>query len=254
MLQFVKKNSYVCVLEHSSTTLMPGKNKEVTDLSSSLPDIWKMLTDVERDQLRHNARIIHFKKNELIYLEDETPRELMCLFKGKVKIFKSGVGGRSQIIRIIRPVQYFGYRAYFAREPYVTAASAFEACTVCVIPMELIEQFLRNNGDLALFFIQMLSVDLGIADQRVVNLTQKHVRGRLAESLIFLKESYGLEEDGATINIYLAREDLANLSNMTTSNAIRTLSNFVNERIITIDGRKIKIIDEERLRKISRIG
>ncbi|HAR37089.1 MAG: Crp/Fnr family transcriptional regulator [Bacteroidetes bacterium GWD2_45_23] len=233
---------------------MPGKKKDLIDLSSTLPDIWRMLTDGERDQLRGNARVIHFKKNELIYLEDETPRDLMCLFNGKVKIFKSGVGGRSQIIRIIRPVQYFGYRAYFAREPYVTAASAFESCTVCMIPMELIEQFLRNNGDLALFFIQMLSVDLGIADQRVVNLTQKHVRGRLAESLIFLKESYGLEEDGATINIYLAREDLANLSNMTTSNAIRTLSNFVNERVITIDGRKIKIIDEDRLRKISRIG
>ncbi|MDD4631306.1 MAG: Crp/Fnr family transcriptional regulator [Proteiniphilum sp.] len=233
---------------------MPGKKKEVIDLSSTLPDIWRMLTDVERDQLRSNARIVHFKKNELIYLEDETPQDLMCLFRGKVKIYKSGVGGRSQIIRIIRPVQYFGYRAYFAREPYVTAASAFESCTVCLIPMELIEQFLRNNGDMALFFIQMLSVDLGIADQRIVNLTQKHVRGRLAESLIFLKESYGLEEDGATINIYLAREDLANLSNMTTSNAIRTLSNFVNERVIAIDGRKIKIIDEERLRKISRIG
>lgn len=233
---------------------MAGKKKDVIDLSSTLPDIWRMLTDSEREILRNNARIVHFKKNELIYLEDDTPKELMCLFQGKVKIFKSGVGGRSQIIRIIRPVQYFGYRAYFARENYVTAAMAFESCIVCMIPMELIERFLRKNGNLALFFIQMLSVDLGIADQRVVNLTQKHVRGRLAESLLGLKESYGLEEDGATINIYLAREDLASLSNMTTSNAIRTLSNFVNERIIAIDGRKIKIIDEDRLHKISRMG
>ncbi len=233
---------------------MPRKKKDVIDLSYSLSDIWRMLTDVEREKLRNNARVLQFRKNDLIYLEDEWPKDLMCLFKGKVKICKSGVGGRSQIIRIVRPMQYFGYRAYFAREQYVTAASAFEACTVCMIPMELIEQFLRENGNLALFFIQMLSVDLGIADQRVVSLTQKHVRGRLAESLLFLKESYGLEEDGATINIYLAREDLANLSNMTTSNAIRTLSNFVNERIIAIDGRKIKIIDEERLHKVSRIG
>lgn len=233
---------------------MGVNSKEIIDISSTLSDVWRMLTNSERELLRANARIVHFKKNELIYFEDETPRDLMCLFKGKVKIFKSGVGGRSQIIRIMRPIQYFGYRAYFARESYVTAASAFEACTVCMIPMELIEQFLRNNGDLALFFIQMLSVDLGISDQRVVNLTQKHVRGRLAESLLFLKDCYGLEEDGATINIYLAREDLASLSNMTTSNAIRTLSNFVNEKVITIDGRKIKIIDEERLHKISRIG
>ncbi|MDR1517956.1 MAG: Crp/Fnr family transcriptional regulator [Dysgonamonadaceae bacterium] len=213
-----------------------------------------MLTGAERKLLRESSRIVSFKKNEMIYFEDDYPKDMMCLFKGKVKIFKSGVGGRSQIIRMVRPVQYFGYRAYFANEPYITAASAFEACVVCMIPLEIVEQFLRNNGQLAMFFIQQLSADLGIADQRVVNLTQKHIRGRLAESLIFLKESYGLEEDGATINIYLAREDLANLSNMTTSNAIRTLSTFVDERVITIDGRKIKIIDEDKLRKISRIG
>ncbi len=233
---------------------MPRKKKDEIDLSSSLPDIWKMLTDSERELLRSNARIETFRKNQMIYTEDEEPEFLMCLFKGKIKIFKHGVGGRSQIIRMIRPVQYFAYRAYFAREKYLTAAAAVEASTVGMIPLTIMDQFLRNNGNLAMFFIRLLSVDLGVADERVVNLTQKHVRGRLAESLITLKENYGLEADGATLSIYLAREDLANLSNMTTSNAIRTLSMFVNERIITIDGRKIKIIDEDKLIKISRIG
>lgn len=233
---------------------MGRKAKEIIDLSSTLADIWRVLSEEEREQIKKNARFVHYKKNETIYIEDERPIDLMCLFKGKVKIYKSGVGGRTQIIRMIRPIQYFGYRAFFAREPYVTAASAIEASTVCFISMELIEDTLRENGNLALLFIQMLSCDLGIADNRVVNLTQKHVRGRLAESLIFLKESYGLEEDGATINIYLAREDLASLSNMTTANAIRTLANFVNERIISLDGRKIKIIDEDKLLKISKIG
>ena len=79
-------------------------------------------------------------------------------------------------------------------------------------------------------------------------------RSRLAESLLFLKDSYGLESDGATIGIYLSREDLANLSNMTTANAIRTLSNFAQEHIIAIDGRKIKILNEEALRKVDRMG
>lgn len=233
---------------------MAKRPKDLIDLSSSLSDIWRMLTEYEREIIRTNARIVTYKKNEMIYFEDEYAKDLMCLLKGKVKIFKNGVGGRNQIIRMIRPVQYFGYRAYFAKEQYVTAASAFESSTICLISMEIIEEFLRSNGNLAMFFIQMLSVDLGIADQRVVNLTQKHIRGRLAESLIFLRESYGLEADEATINIYLAREDLANLSNMTTSNAIRTLSNFADERIISLDGRKIKIIDEDKLRKISRMG
>ena len=229
------------------------KNKPI-DISESLPDIWRVLNEKEHKLIRESARFINIKKNEIVYYENDKPVDFMCLLKGKIKIYKEGVGGRSQIVRVVRPVQYFGYRAYFAEEPYVTTAAAFESSVVCLIPMKIIEQILRNNGSLAMLLIRLLSIDLGVSDRRVVNLTQKHIRGRLAESLIFLKESYGLEEDGATIGVYLAREDLANLSNMTTSNAIRTLSIFEKERIISLDGRKIKIIDEDRLQKISRIG
>ena len=233
---------------------MVTDNGNVIKLSESIPEIWNLLNDKERSLISANAKILHFRKNEVIYSEEETPQELMCLCKGKVKIYKDGVGGRSQIIRMIRPTQYFGYRAYFANQPYVTAASAFEPSTICFISMKVIEEIVFSNPKLGMFFIRELSTDLGIADERVVNLTQKHIRGRLAESLIFLIENYGLEEDGATISIYLSREDLANLSNMTTSNAIRTLSTFVDEHIITMDGRKIKVIDEDKLRRISKIG
>ena len=228
---------------------MVKQQKEEVDLSASLSEVWRVLTDKEREILRSNSTIQHFKRNELIYCEGDEPKDMMCLLKGKVKIYKDGVGGRSQIIRMIKPVQYFGYRASFAQEDYLTNASAFEASTVCMIPMTVVTGLLMSNPNLAMFFIRQLSIDLG-----TVNLTQKHIRGRLAESLLFLKDSYGLEEDGATLSIYLAREDLANLSNMTTSNAIRTLSTFVAERIIALDGRKIKLIDEDRLKKISKMG
>ena len=208
-----------------------------------IADIWSPLNDEQREFLANHFTLQNYKKNEVIHCEGETPTHLMCLLSGKVKIYKDGVGGRSQIIR-----------PYFAKTDYVTAASAFEPSLVCQIPMTALMTLLTQNNDLAMFFIKQLSVDLGIADERTVNLTQKHIRGRLAESLLFLKESYGLEEDGSTLSIYLSREDLANLSNMTTSNAIRTLSQFATERLITIDGRKIKIIDEEKLKKISKIG
>lgn len=234
--------------------MIKQQHKEDFDFSSSLMEIWRALTEKERSVLRKNATIQHFKKNQLIYCEGDDPKDMMCLLKGKVKIFKDGIGGRGQIIRMIKPVQYFGYRANFAQEFYLTNASAFEPSTVCLIPMEVVRELIYANPDLAMFFIRQLSVDLGIADERTVSLTQKHVRGRLAESLLFLRDSYGLEEDGATLSIYLSREDLANLSNMTTSNAIRTLSSFVEEHIIAIDGRKIKIIDPVKLRKVSRMG
>ena len=102
--------------------------------------------------------------------------------------------------------------------------------------------------------IKSLSSELGFSRFRTVTLTQKHIRGRLAESLILLKEIYGYEDDAQTINIHLSREDLANFSNMTTSNAIRTLTSFVKEKIILVDGRNIKILDAETLERISKLG
>ena len=80
------------------------------------------------------------------------------------------------------------------------------------------------------------------------------VTGYMVEQFEYLKDKYGVEEDGSTLSVYLSREDMACLSNMTTSNAIRTLSAFATENLIAIDGRKIKIIDDSKLRKISTIG
>lgn len=227
---------------------------KLSEIIAAIADMWDLLTEDQRELVTDYLEIKKYKKNQIIYQEGEKPNHLMCLLEGKVKIYRNGIGGRYQIMRVMKPVEYFAYRAYFAGEKFVTAAAAFEASIVCTIPMDIINQLVKDNNKLAMFFIKLLAIDLGVSDERTVNLTQKHIRGRLAESLLFLKETYGLEEDGATISIFLSREDLANLSNMTTSNAIRTLSNFASERLIAIDGRKIKIIDEDNLRKISRIG
>ncbi len=223
-------------------------------ISEDLAEIWSILDGEEKRRILDNFQIHNFKKNQVIYAEKEEPEFIWCLIKGKVKKYKDGVGGRQQIIRLIRPVQYFGYRAYFANEPYVSSAAALEASTLGTLPMSLVEDVMEKNYKLARFFIKDLSQNLGGSDTKIVNLTQKHIRGRLAEALMLLKDNYGYEDDNSTLKIYLAREDLANLSNMTTSNAIRTLSGFVTEKLITVDGRRIKIINEPMLRKISKHG
>lgn len=224
------------------------------EIEKRLHELWELLSEVEQSEFIASSSVYSYKKNENIYSEGESPDHLLCLLEGKVKIYRDGVGGRSQIIRLMRPGQYFGYRASLAQEPYVTAAAAFEASLVCSIPMQVVKKAMVENNGLSAFFIKELAVDLGLSDSRTVSLTQKHIRGRLAESLLFLKNTYGLEEDGQTLAICLSREDLANLSNMTTSNAIRTLSCFAEERVIAIEGRRIGLLDEDKLRRISRIG
>lgn len=224
-------------------------------ITEELTDIWMLLTNEEKRLLIDNFTIHHYKKNKIIYAEKEEPEFLWVLIEGKVKKYKDGVGGRVQILRLINPGQYFGYRAFFAREHYVSSAATLEESVLGTLPMSLVEEMISKNNRLAMFFIHELSRNLGNSDTKIVNLTQKHIRARLAEALLVLRDNYGYEEDdNMTLKIYMAREDLANLSNMTTSNAIRTLSTFGAEKIIVVDGRKIKILNEPLLRKISKFG
>lgn len=223
-------------------------------INEDMSAIWSVLDGDQKRLVAENLEIHSFKKNQYIYLEGDEPENLWCLFKGKVKKIKEGVGGRVQILRLMRPVQYFGYRAHFADEKYVSSAMAIEPSEAGSLPFTVVDKLIRENNKVAQFFIQELARNLGGSDTRIVTLTQKHIRGRLAEALIVLLDHYGYEDDNSTLKIYMAREDLASLSNMTTSNAIRTLTTFVNEKIIVVDGRRIKIINEPMLRKISKLG
>lgn len=231
-----------------------AKEIEKIQVIQAIKELWGLLNEEQRSLLIDNVSMKRFKKNEYIYYEDDIPEYLFCLAKGKVKIFKEGIGGRPQIVRMVKPEGFFGYRAGFAGDQYSTSASAIEAVTICQIPLPIIKRIIRENNDVAIYFIKQLANLLRHADEQTVNLTQKHIRGRLAEALLRLKEKYGMEEDKMTLSISLSREDLANLSNMNTSNAIRTLSAFATENLIAIDGKHIKILEEEKLHSISKNG
>jgi CRP-like cAMP-binding protein len=230
------------------------KNISKDDVVRQLSDFWKNLTEDQQIFLYDQLDISLYKKNETIYAENEEPRKIFCLVNGEIKIYKKGMTERIQIMRIVRPTQFFGYRAYFAKENYVTNACAFLPSVVASIPMHCIEKIVMENNQAGMFFIRQLATDLGISDRRSIILTQSHIRGRLAETLLFLKEQYGVDASSQAININLSREDLAGLSNMTTANAIRTLSNFASEKLISLDGRKIQLLDEQRLSHIAKIG
>lgn len=220
----------------------------------SIYSLFQQLTNDEKEKIKENFTSSKYKKNEIIYKEGDKPAGLICLIKGKVKLFKEGVGGREQIVRMAKPVSIIGYRALFAEENYISSAQAIEDCVISIIDKTVLFGILHNNPDLTLSILKSLATELGFSNNRTVTLTQKHIRGRLAESLVFLRDTYGYEDDGATLKVYLSREDIANLSNMTTSNAIRTLSSFASENVIMLDGRKVKILDAVKLERISDMG
>ena len=231
-----------------------------TDQSESFAPLWELaplwasLTVSERECVAQHAEVIHYAKNELIHSDGDESQYMWVLLRGKVRIFKEGIGQRQQIIRLLKPFDIFGYRACIAGEPYNSSASAFEACVVYRLEREYFVPLVRNNGAFCYNVMQTMAKDLAISEIQTVNLTQKHIRGRLAESLLLLLKNYGFEKDGRTLAMLLPREDLANMSNMTTSNAIRTLSQFAQEGLISINGKHVLMLNVPALEKISRMG
>lgn len=233
---------------------MPSHEMGMKEVFENPKSIFSVLSAEEKADLQKHLTLAYYKKNEFIFREGEKPDSFLFLVDGKVIIFKEGVGGREQIIRMAKPLGLIGYRALLADELHIGSAITLEDSTVGSISPDYLHSKLLKNSSFSLRLIQKLSRELGFSNMRTVTLTQKHIRGRLAESLLLLKEKYGWENDGATLKVYLSREDIANLSNMTTSNAIRTLSTFSGEKVIAIDGRKIRILDIHRLEKISKQG
>ena len=216
--------------------------------------IYKFLSPEEKMELEDHLMKVEVQKNDYIFKEGDKPTGFITLEEGKVKIFKEGVGGREQILRMIKPGGFVGYRALIASENHNDSAVALEDSIIYIVDTDFFFNKLIKNSNIALRILVKLAKELGFSNSRTVTLTQKHIRGRLAESIILLKEKYGIESDGQTIKAYLSREDLANLSNMTTSNAIRTLSSFCNENVLELDGRRIKILDAHKLDRISNLG
>jgi CRP-like cAMP-binding protein len=216
--------------------------------------IFKGLNQKDKEIIAQHHSLYQIKKGDLVFKTGDKHRGLICLALGKVKVFKEGVGGREQILKLVKQQGFIGYRALFSEHSWSVSAEAIEDSVICVFEKSSFVKILKKNADLSLRFIKILSEELAYSNNRTVSLTQKHIRGRIAESLLIMRDTYGYEDDSTTIRVTLSREDIAGLSNMTTSNAIRTLSNLAAEGNIAIKGKKITILNAKNLEHISELG
>lgn len=183
-----------------------------------------------------------YKKGQVIFHEGSHPFGVYCVNTGKVKLSHLGDDGKEQIIRLLREGDITGYRALLSGDRYGASAIALEDTHVCFIPKELFITVLKNDAGLAFEMMKLLSDELHRAELQLTHLAQKPVRERLAETLLFIKETYGYEADGVTLAVRFSREEIANLVGTATESTIRLLSEFRKDGIVELDGKKIKIL------------
>lgn len=206
------------------------------------------------EQINDEKICTPYKKGQTIFHEGARPFGIYCVNYGKIKLSKFGDDGKEQILRLVKAGDLLGYRSLLSQDRYNGSAVALEDSGVCFIPKELFMGILQKDGVLSMEIMKLLSDDLRKAELSITHLAQKSVRERLAEALLFIKETYGFESDNQTINLRLSREELANLVGTATETVIRLLSELKADHVISLEGKKIKILDLVELVEIANLN
>lgn len=213
--------------------------------------VFKTLTAEEYTYLEGEKHCSVYKKGEILYREGNRISGVYCIISGIIKIYKTGSDGKEQIVAFARKGELTGYRSVLSNEPACTTAEVLDEANICFIPSAVIFQLVKSNGDFSLSMLQLTCKELNQANSFIKDIAQKTVRERLAEALLMLHLNFGVTPEG-NLNIVLTREELANIVGTATESVIRLLSDFKSEKLISLNGKRIKLENIKLLEKLSK--
>ncbi len=211
------------------------------------------LNELTRDELLRvsackTSEII--KKGTLIFDEGSHINGVYCIKEGVAKVSKMSSNGKDQILKLVKKGDIIGERSLVSNEASNLKAIAINDMELCFIPKEEIVRDLKKNSNFSMKVLQDLSDSLKNSDNAMVDMAQKTVKQRLAETLLYLNKNFRDENTGL-LDISLSRDDIANMIGTATESAIRLLSELKKQNVISLKGKEIKILDATALKKIA---
>ncbi len=216
--------------------------------------VFSDLSPEELELINESKTCSIYKKGQIVFHERAYPHGLFCVNEGKIKLVRAGTDGKEQIVHLAKNGDVMGYRALLSGDKYSCSAVTMEDSSLCFIPKTVFTGMVEKSPRLALQMIRLLSNELKQAEKNITNFTQKPVKERLAQSLLLLKETYGFEEDNQTLNIAVTREEIANIAGSTRETVARTLSELNEDKVVELNGKKIKILQFKKLVDIANIS
>lgn len=214
--------------------------------------IFESLNESELAILEVNAETKLFSRGEILYEEGHRINGCFFVEKGIVKVFQTGVDGKEQIIRFAKKGDLIGFRSVINQELACSTSKILEESQMLYIPGNHLVELFKESAGFSLALMKMACKELGESNKYITDIAQKTVRERLAEVLLILMDSFDLDEE-QNLNISLTREELANMVGTATESVIRLLSEFKTDKLIELNGRKIKLVNIPKLMKIGNV-
>jgi CRP-like cAMP-binding protein len=190
------------------------------------------------------------KKGEVIFEEGENVNGIFCIKDGVCKLTKLSPNGKDHIVKLVTKGELLGQRSMISEEPVNLSAVALEDMEVCFIPKTEVMSFFDKNNQFSMNVMKTICGDLKESDDHMVNLAQKTVKERLAETLVYLHDTFGKNEDNS-LKVQLSRDELASMIGTATESCIRLLSDFKKLGLIELTGKKILLKDISKLKKLA---
>ena len=192
------------------------------------------------------------KKGSPIFEEGDIVNGIYCVTTGACKLSKLSPNGKDQIIKLVKAGELLGQRSMISDEAANLSAVALEDMEVCFIPKSEVLNMFDNNNQFSMNVMKTICGDLKDASEHMISISQKTVKERLAETLVYLDETFGKNEDGS-LHIQLSREELAGMIGTATESCIRLLSDFNKNGLIELNGKKIVLKNISKLKRIADI-
>jgi len=214
----------------------------LTGMNQLLAEV-KGLSDLTK--ISEHATSKKYKKKETVFLEGDDALGLYFLKSGKVKVYKSHEIGKDLILYLVHENEFFGFLPLLQHEPHSASAEVLEDAEIVFFPKADFNKMVDGSFDVLKEVVDLLSNRVKTEQERLMNLAYSSVRKRTAEALLHLKQRYDKGEE--QFSMAIARDDLARIVGTATESLIRTLSDFKQEGLISIDGSRITIINEHKL-------
>lgn len=193
---------------------------------------------------------LQFEKDEFLFQEHQPADGVFCLYSGKVKVSKKGKDQKEYITRLAKPGCVLGL-SLFTNTVYANSAVALEKAGACFIHKDEFIPFVKNNPDVLIQIMKHLCYEIEVVEQKISGMACKSSRQRLAETLLMLRSTYGMDKH-SFLRVMLPIQDLANFVRIGESIMRRLLNNLVSERIISVQGERIRLLNIDKLYEIAK--
>ena len=210
-----------------------------------------ILNSEELSIISNNCVEVKFKKGEMLFKQNSFSSHVIFIKSGLVKIHMSGPGNKDQILKVQQAPSYLGLANLFGDKVNHYSATCIEESTACFIHIDEFKGLIKSNGDFAYEIIKDISKDELKYYHRFVNRNQKQINGRLAETLLNFSQNIYKNN---VFYLPLNRNELSAIICASRESTIRELQSFASSGIISLKGKQVTIIDENRLDQISRNG